>query len=216
MRRRAARVAALLVAVMMLWACGTESVTPPPPREQAVSLATATRTVAPATVTPAPPTPTNTPVPPTDTAVPPTGTPVPPTSTPAHPTDTPVPPTNTPAPPTHTKTATATRPAATATKPAAARVVIVAVDKRAEYVDIKNSGGTAQDLAGWVLVSEKGNQRCALGGTLGPGEALRIWAMEKDRDRGGFNCGFGTTIWNNDEKDPAVLLDAAGREVDRK
>lgn len=122
----------------------------------------------------------------------------------------------TPRPP--APTATPRPPAATNTPapPSGARVVIVAVDKRAEVVTVKNVGDAPQDLSGWVLVSERGNQRCALGGVLQSGQALQIWAMSKDADKGGYNCGFGSNIWNNSKSDPAVLLDAQGREVDRK
>ena len=94
-------------------------------------------------------------------------------------------------------------------------IQITAVNKRAEYVDISNSGSQAQDLGGWVLVSERGDQRCVIGGVLNPGETLRVWAMSDDSDEDGFNCGYGTTIWNNSESDPAVLYDATGQEVDR-
>jgi hypothetical protein len=83
-------------------------------------------------------------------------------------------------------------------------------------VDIQNVGGQAQDLAGWHLLSEKGSQDCPLGGVIQPGEVLRIWAKASDAGQGGFNCGFGSNIWNNSESDPAVLYDATGREVDRK
>jgi hypothetical protein len=100
--------------------------------------------------------------------------------------------------------------------PAEAQVVIVAVDKRAEYVDIQNIGGAPQDLTGWLLLSERGEQRCPLGGIIQPGETLRIWAMSEDANQGGFNCGFDANIWNNSKSDPAVLYDATGREVDRK
>jgi len=31
---------------------------------------------------------------------------------------------------------------------------------------------------------------------------------ETGRDRGGYNCGFGSNIWNNSESDPAVLYDS--------
>ena len=119
---------------------------------------------------------------------------------------------NTPIP-TTIPTARATATPQPTTAPSAASVVIIKVDKRAEYVDIKNNGGIAQNLAGWVLVSEKGNQRCTLGGILEPGQTLRIYAMTGE---GGYNCGFSTNIWNNDEPDPAVLLDARGVEVSRK
>ena len=162
---------------------------------------TATSSPTPTATSPPTRTPTTTPTP-TATATPTiTPTPLPPTATPspAPPTDTP-----TPAPPTDTPT------------PAPAKVVITAVNKEAEYVDIKNVGGQPQDLAGWALVSERGNQACTLGGVLGPGQTLRIWALAKDAGRGGFNCGFGKNIWNNSEHDPAVLYNAQGMEIDRK
>jgi len=95
-------------------------------------------------------------------------------------------------------------------------VVIIRVDKGEEFVDIQNTGGVAQDLAGWVLVSERGDQRCGLGGVLDPGQTLRIYAMASDAGLGGYNCGFGSNIWNNSESDPAVLLNAAGQEVSRR
>ena len=83
-------------------------------------------------------------------------------------------------------------------------------------MDIQNTGGSDQDLGGWVLVSEKGNQACGLGGVLPAGASLRIWAMASDGGQGGFNCGFGSNIWNNSDPDPAVLYDATGAEVSRR
>jgi hypothetical protein len=71
-------------------------------------------------------------------------------------------------------------------------------------------------LAGWTIVSEKGNQRCSLAGVIEPRATLRIWAMAKDAGQGGYNCGFGENSWNNNESDPAVLYDAEGIEVARK
>lgn len=149
--------------------------------------------------------PTNTSVPlPTNTLAPlPTNTLAPqPTSTPA-PLPTALPPTAVPEP---------TQPPA----PSPASVIIVAVNKSAEFVDIQNVGGTDQDLAGWVLVSELGNQTCGLGGVLSAGQTLRIYALAEDTHLGGFNCGFGTNIWNNSESDPAALYDANGNLVDRR
>ncbi|MBP9503434.1 MAG: lamin tail domain-containing protein [Candidatus Promineofilum sp.] len=89
------------------------------------------------------------------------------------------------------------------------------MNKKAEYVDIQNNGGSEVNLSGWILRSEKGNQDCALGGVIGPGQVLRIWAMASDAGEGGYNCGFGTNIWNNSESDPAVLIDPSGAEVSR-
>jgi endonuclease YncB( thermonuclease family) len=106
-------------------------------------------------------------------------------------------------------------PSAEATTPPTDRgVIIVAVDKVAEYVDIQNTGAQSLSLRGWALVSEQGEQRCLLFGTLAAGQTLRVWAMGGNKD--GFHCGFDETIWNNSEPDPAVLYDDQGREVDRK
>jgi hypothetical protein len=146
-----------------------------------------------------------------------THTPTPePTSTP-EPTATPIPSTNTPEPtPTDTPIPTLAPTDTPEPQPAEARLVIARVEKQMEFVDIQNIGGAPQDLTGWLLRSEKGSQDCPLGGTIQPGETLSVWAQTKDGDKGGFNCGFDGPIWNNDESDPAVLFDAAGREVDRK
>ncbi len=96
------------------------------------------------------------------------------------------------------------------------QVIITNVDKSQEYVDIMNQGGEAVSIDGWMLRSEKGNQDCGLGGVLAPGQTLRIWARAEDAGQGGFNCGFGSNIWNNSEPDPAVLFDSSGVEVSRR
>jgi hypothetical protein len=41
-------------------------------------------------------------------------------------------------------------------------------------------------------------------------------ALNDDAAQGGFNCGFGRNVWNNSERDPAVLFDASGVEVSRR
>lgn len=94
-------------------------------------------------------------------------------------------------------------------------IEIVRLDDRAELVEIANRGTVIQSLDGWTLVSERGNQRCPLGGTLEPGQTLAIWARAVDRGRGGYNCDFDENIWSGSAPDPAVLLDDSGREIDR-
>jgi micrococcal nuclease len=101
---------------------------------------------------------------------------------------------------------------ATAQSPGSAAVTIVSVNKHAEYVDIRNNKETAVDLAGWVLVSERGDQRCALNGSIQPGEVLRIWAGS---GQPGFSCNSSGNIWSNSELDPAVLYDHQGQEISR-
>lgn len=213
----------LLVLLLPSLACGNtaspdEARTEPTLRPTFTQMVPADTPLPPA---PTSPPPSDTPLPPTDTPPSPTDTPAPvltdtippPSSTPVPPTDTVQAPTNTPIPP--TATVLPTQPPPTQ-PPAAARVIIVTVDKRAEFVDIQNIGGQPQNLDGWRLVSEKGNQECRLAGTLQPGATLRIWARSADADKGGYNCGFGDTIWNNEDPDPAVLYDAQGQEVSRK
>jgi len=95
----------------------------------------------------------------------------------------------------------------------AGNLAIIKVEKDDEYVDILNPGAEAVDLAGWHLLSEKGEQNCALSGVIQPGQTLRVWAAAGET---GFSCGFETTIWNNSESDPAVLLDPQGVEVSRR
>jgi hypothetical protein len=97
-----------------------------------------------------------------------------------------------------------------------AQVIITTVNKREEWVDIQNVGGVLQDLGGWVLLSEKGNQACDLHGVIQAGQTIRVWAMSENADQGGINCGYDTNIWNNSEKDTAVLYNAQGQEVSRK
>jgi endonuclease YncB( thermonuclease family) len=98
--------------------------------------------------------------------------------------------------------------------PSAPQVIIVTVNKREEWVDLKNTGNIDVDLEGWNLVSERGNQDCPLSGIIKVGDILRIWAMTPKGP--GFSCGYNTNIWNNSEVDPAVLYNAQGEEVSRK
>ena len=125
-------------------------------------------------------------------------------------------PTRTPRP-THTPRPVPTRiptrtPIPTPTPISGPYVIISAVNKIAEHVTLSNLGDQAQDLSGWVLVSERGNQRCRLNGILQPQTTLRIYAQT---GVDGYNCGFTDNIWNDSEHDPAVLYNPAGQEIDR-
>jgi hypothetical protein len=91
-------------------------------------------------------------------------------------------------------------------------VVIVAVDKPREYVEIQNRTNVVVNLGGWRLVSETGSQSCPLRGTLEPNAVLRIWAR---RGEPGFDCRFAFNIWNDNTPDPAVLYNSQGEEVSR-
>ncbi|HXD11319.1 MAG TPA: lamin tail domain-containing protein [Anaerolineales bacterium] len=91
-------------------------------------------------------------------------------------------------------------------------VLITAVNKELEYVDIQNAGSPTVNLKGWVLVSEAGNQSCKLRGILEPKQVLRIWAAT---GQVGLSCEFRNPIWLNEEPDPAVLYNPKGEEVSR-
>lgn len=207
----------LTVAVLslLLVACGGDS-EPPTPTPTKTPVAQEAAVVAVDTPSPAAPTETlvviaaATPVPATDTpvviALVPTDTPMP-----VLPTDTPAPlPTEPPAVPAEALPVDDVSRSVDAQIATVGSVVIVAVDKGAEYVDVQNQGAEAVDLSGWRLLSVKGYQECWLGGAIQPGETLRIWALTGD---GGFNCQFDGNIWNNSESDPAELYDATGNLV---
>ena len=91
-------------------------------------------------------------------------------------------------------------------------VRLIALDRGSEWVILYNDGTGTQDLAGWVLVSETGDQRCPLRGALAPRESLRVWAQVGPD---GLSCGFAEPIWENAGPDAAILLDAYGDEVSR-
>jgi hypothetical protein len=131
-------------------------------------------------------------------------TPTPPPTETQVPTQSAPPATETPIP---SDTATSVPPTATS----APSVVILAVHKVGENVDIQNVSAEVVDLAGWRLVSQTGNQSCNLSGRLRPNEVLKIWA-----NRGpGFDCGLRNEIWLDNEEDPAVLYNAEGQVVSR-
>jgi hypothetical protein len=91
-------------------------------------------------------------------------------------------------------------------------VRLIALDRGNEWVILYNDGTGTQDLTGWVLVSETGDQRCPLQGKLAPRESLRVWAQVGPD---GFSCGFPQPVWENSGPDAAVLLNAYGDEVSR-
>lgn len=149
--------------------------------------------------------PTNAPTPTDEPTAAPTEEPtVVPSPTPL-PTDTPIP-TATPPPPTATPV------------PLAAYPEITAVNKQAEYVDIRNNTGADVGMAGWMLVSEKGPQYCPLDGigTFPAGATIRVFALARQTVPGEFSCGHESEIWNNSDPDPAVLLAPGGVEVSRR
>ncbi len=79
-------------------------------------------------------------------------------------------------------------------------VQIVAIDKRAETVTLKNVSDQAVNLDGWHMCSIKGNQEHPVSGPLAPGEQ-KIFP------------GPAGNIWNNSEQDNGSLYNATGQLV---
>jgi len=96
-------------------------------------------------------------------------------------------------------------------------VVIASVDLAGEVVRVENRSANNIDISGWILVSERGNQRFTfpVGTVIAAGKSIAVVS--------GSNAVIGTdrllwtrsSVWNNDG-DPAVLLDAEGKEVSRR
>lgn len=81
-------------------------------------------------------------------------------------------------------------------------IQIIALDKDAELVRLRNISSETVDLNGWTLCSLRGGQTHAgIDGTLAPG-------AERD-----FRHTGGSTIWSNSERDDAALYDAQGQLI---
>jgi micrococcal nuclease len=81
-------------------------------------------------------------------------------------------------------------------------VAIVAIDKRAEVVTLRNVSAATVNLDGWTMCSMRGAQiHPGIGGTLAPGET-------RDFPRTG-----GGNIWTDSTSDPGALYDAEGRLI---
>jgi micrococcal nuclease len=81
-------------------------------------------------------------------------------------------------------------------------VAIVAIDKRAEVVTLRNVSTATVNLDGWTMCSMRGAQiHPGIGGTLAPGET-------RDFPRTG-----GGNIWTDSASDPGALYDAEGRLI---
>jgi hypothetical protein len=79
-------------------------------------------------------------------------------------------------------------------------VDIVAIDKSAETVTLKNVSTSDINLDGWTMCSVTANQQHPIGGTLQPGES-RVFP------------GPAGNIWNNSSSDPGALYNTNGQLV---
>lgn len=93
-------------------------------------------------------------------------------------------------------------------------VAISELNKKAEYIVIKNSGASAVDLTGWKIVSVRGNQSFTFPAfSLAAGAVVKIGDTTKNTGID-FHWLDGGGTWNNSESDPAELYDSTGQLVD--
>jgi len=87
-------------------------------------------------------------------------------------------------------------------------VSIQALDKKAEYIVLENESDEAIELEGWVIVSEKGNQRYTFSDyTLQADQTVSVG----DPDRSDVDLDWGTSnVWNNTKSDNAKVYNAQG------
>lgn len=93
-------------------------------------------------------------------------------------------------------------------------VLITKLDKKAEYIILKNNTNQTIDLAGWKIRSVKGDQwftfptfKLEANATVKVGDS----AVNNDVD---FHWLDGRGTWNNSESDPAEVYDSKGGIVD--
>ena len=116
--------------------------------------------------------------------------------------------------PTPTRTLT---PTATTVPQSDLRITYLRYDTSDEYVKISNYGGIAQNMTGWWIHSETGNQKYYFPGgyVLPAGDYVRIHSGPGAISNPPHDLKWsGAYIWNN-AGDAAALYDSAGHLVDR-
>lgn len=94
-------------------------------------------------------------------------------------------------------------------------VKITALDKRAEWVEIKNETNDSINMTGWKIVSVRGNQTFVFPEyVLDSGKVIRVGDSGKNSDVA-FHWLDGSGVWSNSNSDPAELYDSEEYLVNR-
>ncbi|WKY45122.1 lamin tail domain-containing protein [Eubacteriaceae bacterium ES2] len=94
-------------------------------------------------------------------------------------------------------------------------VVISELDKKAEYIILKNTSADSVDLTGWKIVSVLGDQTFTFPAySLASGASVKIGDAANNSGIDFYWLDGGGT-WNNSKSDPAELYDVNGQLVDR-
>jgi len=87
-------------------------------------------------------------------------------------------------------------------------------DRDGEYVELVNQRVDSIDLTGWVLSDAVGHRFTFPAFRLEPEGVVRVWTGRGDNDGENLYWGMRAAVWNNN-RDTAVLTNAAGEEVSR-
>ncbi|HHX59438.1 MAG TPA: hypothetical protein GX707_01680 [Epulopiscium sp.] len=94
-------------------------------------------------------------------------------------------------------------------------IEITKLDKKAEYIIIKNSNPSPVDLTGWKILSVRGNQSFRFPAfNLEPNVSVKVGDSQKNPDVD-FHWLDGNGTWNNSKSDPAELYNQESELVDR-
>lgn len=96
--------------------------------------------------------------------------------------------------------------------PINSNITITQLDKKAEFIVLKNNSNSDVNLEGWQIVSVLGNQRYTFPSyTLKAGGTVKVGDSNKNKVDLHWLDGSGT--WNNSKKDDAELYDNNGNLV---
>lgn len=105
------------------------------------------------------------------------------------------------------------RPVSTQLPSSQAAIKITSVDAQKEFITLKNMTDAPVSLQGWYILSEAGNQKCNLSGTISANTTWKVYTQKGDG--GDVNCGFSSPVLNNSGGDPTSLYDNNGKLISR-
>ncbi len=93
-------------------------------------------------------------------------------------------------------------------------ISIIEIDKKAEYVLIKNNSNQDVDLEGWKIISVTGGQTFIFPSyVLAAGESVKIAGYDA-KSTGDFVWEEGKGVWNNSKSDPGELYNDNNELID--
>jgi len=95
-------------------------------------------------------------------------------------------------------------------------MTIIKLDKKAEYIILKNNGDGPINLQGWTIISVRGNQTFTFPSYIIEASSTVTVGDETNNDDIDFHwLDRNRGTWNNSQSDPAELLDPNGVLINR-